>query len=102
MQEPKYQFEAEDQIIRENLDKAGYFSFDVEDMLKIIKDKSPDKKIERCQMIRVISEVLRGNICALQSWYVHNLLAKICGFTPSYIKRISYTMNPEDIYNQKR
>lgn len=101
MEKPKYQFEAEDQIIRDNLYKAGYAPWDINDMLNLIKDKTPEKKPVRNEMIKEISGVLRGNICVLQAWYVFGLLAKICGLSPGYIQLISYSVKPSDIIKKK-
>jgi hypothetical protein len=92
MQKPKYQYESELQIIRDNLYKAGYASEDIEAMLDLMRDKTNDRLSDRNAIIKEVSETMRGNICALRTYYVHDLLAKITGLSPGTIQRIAYTI----------
>jgi hypothetical protein len=97
MQEPKYQFEAEDKIIIENLMKAGYGALDAMNMLNRIKEETMICKEDRNLMIREISFYLTGNKCALRTWYVHDIIAKVSRLSATYVMRLAYTTGPFDV-----
>jgi len=101
MEETKNQFKTEEDVITLNMDKAGYAPFDIMDWIEAIKCKEPDKKVARNIAISLIAEVLKSKVCALQKWYIHDILAKVSGLAPTYIQRICYASDPAEILKIK-
>jgi len=84
----KNQFETEENMLRDNLRKAGYSSADIESKIAVLKNTG-SRKNDRNIVIREIALVLKKRPCALQAWFVQELISKITGLSPKYIQVIS-------------
>jgi hypothetical protein len=84
----KNQFKEEEEIIKENLRKAGYPADEIETKLNILKD-SYARKDYRNEVIREITLALKKRPCAMQAWYIQEIISKVTGLSPKYIQVIS-------------
>jgi hypothetical protein len=94
MQEPKYQYEAEEQLIRESLLKVGYSEDEIEIRLVALRTDLPEIKGIRNVYIREISDILKKRPYGMQAWYVQEIMSKITGLSPKYIQVIANTLDP--------
>ena len=101
MEVTKNQFRAEENVIRENLQRAGYESCDIDVYIDSLRCSDPLKRAQRNIAIREVAEVMRGKFCALQVWYVEEVISKVAGLTPLYIKRISSLTDPTSILRKR-
>jgi hypothetical protein len=92
MQEPKNQYETEEQLIRESLLKVGYSKEEIDDRLFALKNDSPQIKGIRNVFIREISDILKNRPYGMQAWYVQEILSKVTGLSPKYIQVIANTL----------
>ena len=97
MLKPQYQFQAEEDVITSNLLKTGMPETEIKLFIDIIKNTDPARKAERNIYIKTIANTLKGRICALQNWYIHDILSKVTGLAPTYIMRIAYDPDPARI-----
>lgn len=97
MQKIVNQFKAEEEVIMNNLKKSGLPETEVRLYIDIIKTTDPLRKGERNIFIKYIANILRSRACALQIWYIHDLLSKVTGLAPGYVSRIAYDPEPEKI-----
>jgi hypothetical protein len=101
MQSTIDQLTTEERVIKDNLLKAGITMDAIEEKLRIAKDSSANNKPARNIAIKEIADIMRGQECALQSWYVQGILSKITKLSPNYIQIISNTTNPADLLRNK-
>jgi 2-iminoacetate synthase ThiH len=97
MDEIVNQFKAEEEEIKGYLMKSGLNELSSTIFIDTIKSNDPDKKAERNVSIKQLAEILKGRSCALQNWYIYDLLSKVTGLSPSYINRIAYEKDPASI-----
>jgi hypothetical protein len=97
-----YQFETEESIVRENLLKAGFHPEDISKKIESLKLADPEMKVERNIIINQISKAMRSRPCALQAWYVYELLSKLSGLVPEYVRIISTTNEPDKLIINRR
>ena len=88
----KYQFEAEENMLRQNLRKAGYNRGEINHKMTLLKN-GESRKTDRNLIIRELAVVLKKRPCGLQAWYVQEMISKVTGLSPKYIQVISNTRN---------
>jgi len=97
MQKIVIQYQAETEVVKSNLRMAGVGQLEADKYIQIITDADPQRKAQRNIYIKRIADILRSRACALQIWYIHELLSKITGLAPAYVARIAYNPEPNKI-----
>lgn len=88
----RFQFEAEETILRQNLRKAGYKNGEINYKMTLLKN-GESRKTDRNLIIRELAIVLKRRPCGLQAWYVQEMISKVTGLSPKYVQVISNSRN---------